>query len=247
LIRLFDCIEAAQVWVKDCQGHYLWVNRAFLMHYGTNNAVPHAKLSQVLGKTDYDLCPTYLADQYRADDERVLTGQSVIDRIELVGQDESLMTWNVTNKIPLRAANSSIVGSAGLTRRLERGDTAVAPGVNFGAMLDFLRDHYHETITNGQLARLAGLSVRAFERRFHGTFHLSPQAYLRKLRLRKAGQALVFTQQSIVEVALSCGFADQSHFTREFHRYSGCTPRDYRELYARPAGASMAKPPAPSP
>jgi transcriptional regulator GlxA family with amidase domain len=112
-------------------------------------------------------------------------------------------------------------------------------------MLDFLRDHYHETITNGQLARLAGLSVRAFERRFHGTFHLSPQAYLRKLRLRKAGQALVFTQQSIVEVALSCGFADQSHFTREFHRHSGCTPRDYREWYARPAATSMAKPPSP--
>jgi AraC-like DNA-binding protein len=234
LIRLFDCVEAVQVWIKDRQGHYLWVNRAFLMHYAANNAVPHAKLNQVLGKTDYDFCPAFLADQYRADDERVLAGHCVADRIELVGQDESLTAWNVTNKIPLRTGNGSIVGSAGLTRRLERQDTAVAPGVNFGAMLDYLRDHFHETITNHQLARLAGLSLRAFERKFLATFHLPPQAYLRKLRLRRASQALVFTQQSIVEVALSCGFADQSHFTREFHRYAGCTPRDYRECYARP-------------
>ena len=245
LIRLFDCIETVQVWIKNRQGQYLWVNRAFLMHYSAYKAVPRATLNLVLGKTDYDLCAAYLADQYRADDEHVLAGHCVIDRIEL-GADDGLTAWNVTNKIPLRAANGSIVASAGLTRRLEQGDTAVAPGINFGRMLDFLRDHFHETITNDQLAQQAGLSVRAFERKFHGTFHLSPQAYLRKLRLRKASQALVFTQQSIVEVALTCGFADQSHFTREFHRYSGCTPRDYREWYAHPAAASIAKPAAPS-
>jgi AraC-like DNA-binding protein len=235
LIKLFDCIEAVQVWIKDCQGRYLWVNRAFLMHYSVNNAVPRAELNQVLGKTDYDLCPAYLADQYRADDERVLAGHCVIDRIELVGQGESLATWNVTNKLPLRAANGTVVGSTGLTRRLEQRDTAVAPGINFGPMLDYLRDHFHEATTNSHLARLAGLSVRAFERKFYATFHVPPQEYLRKLRLRMASQALVFTQQSIAEVALSCGFADQSHFTREFHRYSGRTPRDYREWYARPA------------
>jgi AraC-like DNA-binding protein len=247
LIRLFDCIEAVQVWIKDRHGRYLWVNRAFLMYYSVNNAVPRARLNQILGKTDYDLCPAYLADQYRSDDERVLTGHCVVDRIELVGQDESLATWNVTNKIPLRAANDSVVGSAGLTRRLEQRDTAVAPGINFGPMLDYLRDHFHETITNSQLARLAGLSVRAFERKFFGTFQTPPQEYLRKLRLRRASHALVFTQQSIVEVALSCGFADQSHFTREFHRYSGRTPRDYREWYARPAATSSTKPASPSP
>jgi AraC-like DNA-binding protein len=247
LIRLFDCIDAVQVWIKDRHGRYLWVNRAFLMHYAVNNGVPCAELNQVLGRTDYDLCPAYLADQYRSDDERVLTGHCVVDRIELVGQHESLATWNVTNKIPLRAANGSVVGSAGLTRRLEQRDTAVAPGINFGPMLDYLRDHFHETTTNSQLARLAGLSVRAFERKFCATFQMPPQEYLRKLRLRMASQALVFTQQSIAEVALNCGFADQSHFTREFHRYSGRTPRDYREWYARPAATSVTKRANPGP
>ena len=114
-------------------------------------------------------------------------------------------------------------------------------------MLGYLRDHFHETIANSQLARLAGLSVRAFERKFYASFRVPPQEYLRKLRLRMASHALVFTQQSIAEVALSCGFADQSHFTREFHRYSGRTPRDYREWYARPGATSITKRAGPSP
>ena len=44
LVRLFDCVQTVQVWIKDCEGRYLWVNRAFLMHYSVNNAVPRAGL-----------------------------------------------------------------------------------------------------------------------------------------------------------------------------------------------------------
>ncbi len=82
------------------------------------------------------------------------------------------------------------------------------------------------------------MSVRAFERKFRSTFHLTPQKYLRKLQMRMAGRALVYSNQSVAEVALSCGFADQSHFTREFRRHFGRTPRDYREHYTRGAGAA---------
>src|SRR5208337_2419996 len=237
LISLFDCIEEVQVWIKDRQGRYRWVNRAFLMYYAADASFLDAGLKQIVGKTDYDLCPAYLADQYRSDDERVLTGHGIVDRVELVGQRDGRATWNVTNKIPLRAANGSVVGTAGLTRRLKERDTAVAPGIKFGPVLDYLRDHFRESISNSQLARLAGLSVRAFERKFQASLHAPPQQYLRKLRLHTASQALLFTEQSIVEVALSCGFADQSHFTREFHRHYGRTPRDYRERYAHPTAA----------
>jgi AraC-like DNA-binding protein len=75
------------------------------------------------------------------------------------------------------------------------------------------------------------MSVRTFERRFQGRFHLTPQRYLKKLRLRIASRALVYTRQSLAEVALGCGFSDQSHFTREFRRYFGRTPREYRDHY----------------
>ena len=58
-----------------------------------------------------------------------------------------------------------------------------------------MRDHYHAPITNQQLARLAHMSVRAFERKFRASFHLTPQKYLRKLQMRMASRALVYTER----------------------------------------------------
>lgn len=241
LIRLFDCLEDVQVWIKDRQGRYVWVNRAFLTNYAIKEDVPLAALDEVQGKTDHDLCPVYLADQYQADDELVLAGQAVANRIELVGQLDGGAAWSVTNKIPLQASNGAVIGTAGLTWRLREEDAAASPGAHLGAVLNHLRGHYRDPITNAQLAKLAGLSVRAFERKFLAAFHLPPQRYLRKLRLRLAGHALVFSHRSIVEVALDSGFADQSHFTREFRRHFGRTPREFRAWYARSPGVPITK------
>src|SRR5262249_24565018 len=118
------------------------------------------------------------------------------------------------------------------SQRLDTPGPAMVPGTEFGPVLAYLRDHYHEPITNQQLARLAHMSVRAFERKFGGSFHLAPQKYLRKLRLRMASRALVYSNLPLAKVALQCGFVDQSHFSREFRRQFGRTPRDYRTHYS---------------
>ena len=234
LATLFDCVEDVLVWIKDREGRYCWVNRAFLINYAMDRLRSErpADTEGVLGKTDYDLSPTFLADQFRLDDEQVLTGKRIVDRIELVGQPEGLTVWNVTNKIPLTNTDGAIIGTAGITRRLDTPGQEMVPGTEFGPVLAYLRDHYDAAITNQHLARLAHLSVRAFERKFRSTFHLTPQQYLRKLRMRMASRALVYTNQSLANVALNCGFVDQSHFSREFRRHFGRTPRDYRAHYS---------------
>ena len=78
---------------------------------------------------------------------------------------------------------------------------------------------------------MSNMSLRAFERQFLAAFHLTPQRFLRKLRLRLASRALMDTDESLAEIALKCGFSDQSHFSREFRRQFGRTPREYRENY----------------
>jgi AraC-like DNA-binding protein len=235
LAALFDSLDDVLVWIKDRAGRYCWVNRAFLINYYLDDR--HGRRSSgsrdLLGKTDYDLSPAFLADQFRMDDEFVLSGQRIVNRIELVGQPDGLTVWNVTNKIPLADDRGEVIGTAGITRRLDTSDRALVPGSEFGPVLAYMRDHYHAPITNRQLARLAHMSVRAFERKFHNNFHLTPQKYLRKLRLRMASRALVYTRQALSEVASGCGFYDQSHFTRVFRQHFGLTPRDYREHYAR--------------
>jgi len=235
LAELFNCLEDVVVWVKDRDGRYSWVNRAFWMNFAMEE--PQRKASDsstcIIGKTDYELSPAFLADQYRLDDEYVLAGNRIINRIELVTQPDGTQGWNITNKIPLFGAHGVTLGTAGLTRRLKTSEGEIVPGSEFGPVLAFMRDNYHLAVSNRLLARQAHMSVRAFERKFHNSFHLTPQKYLRKLQLRMASRALVYSARSLADVAVSCGFADQSHFTREFRGHFGRTPREYRELYGK--------------
>jgi AraC-like DNA-binding protein len=235
LAELFDHVEDVVAWVKDRDGRYLWVNRAFLINYTLDHCGERTSLDarDVLGKTDYDLSPAFLADQFRLDDEYVLTGRRIVNRVEMVGQPAGVTAWNVTNKIPLFDARGAVVGTAGITRKLDAPGQRDAPGFEFGPVLAYMRDHYQASVTNRRLAKLVHMSVRTFERKFRDSFHLTPQKYLRRLRIRMASRALVYTGQSLAEVAFGCGFADQSHFTREFRRFFGRTPREYREHYTR--------------
>src|SRR6188768_3698755 len=95
LAELFDLLEGVLAWVKDRQGRYLWVNRAFLIKYALDHpgADGLAASEQVLGKTDYDLSAAFMADQFRLDDEQVLAGHRIIHRIERVGEF-GMTAWN---------------------------------------------------------------------------------------------------------------------------------------------------------
>jgi AraC-like DNA-binding protein len=227
LAELFEPLEDVQFWIKDREGRYCRVNRAFLLNYALTEPC------QVIGKTDYDLSPAFLADQFRFDDEQVLNGHRVVNRIERVGQAGQTASWSVTNKIPIRDTRGRIIGTAGTTRQLGAEGRELIGAHGFEPVVTHIRDHYREHISNRQLAALAHMSLRAFERKFHDSFHVTPQQYIRKLRVRMACRALVYTEKPLSEVALECGFADQSHFAREFRHQTRQTPREYREHYRR--------------
>jgi transcriptional regulator GlxA family with amidase domain len=82
------------------------------------------------------------------------------------------------------------------------------------------------------MAKAAGTSVRGLERAFLRDYGLSPQQYLRRLRMQTACQLLVSSSLALAQVADRCGFADQSHFTRDFRSLTGVTPRAYRLAFA---------------
>jgi len=234
--ELLDFLPDVLAWVKDRQGRYLWVNRAFLVQYSLDHQSGQegGALASVLGKTDYDLSPAFLADQFRLDDEQVLAGHRIVNRLERLGDSQGATVWNITDKIPVIDAKGAIVGTAGITRAAGPASSLEATTPGFGPALDYMRAHFQREITNERLASISNMSLRAFERGFRAAFHLTPQKFLRKLRLRLASRALVYTDASLSEIAFTCGFADQSHFSREFRRQFGRTPREYREHYRQP-------------
>lgn len=231
--ELLDFLPDVLAWVKDRQGRYLWVNRAFVIRYSLDQppGTEPVSVEHILGKTDYDLSPAFLADQFRHDDEQVLAGHRVVNRLERLDDSGGETAWNITDKLPVVDARGAIIGTAGISRAAGTAGSLEATRPGFGPALAHMRGHFHHEITNQDLASISNMSLRAFERRFRATFHLTPQRFLRKLRLRIASRALIHTEGSLSEIALSSGFADQSHFSREFRRQFGRTPRAYREHY----------------
>ncbi len=83
------------------------------------------------------------------------------------------------------------------------------------------------------LLERTGWSARTVERRFVEALGVSPKQHLRYLRFEKA-LAATRRGERFADLALAAGYADQAHFSREFSRFAGLSPRDYRrELGAR--------------
>ena len=182
---LFDNVGDIQFWMKDASGRYVRVNAALLKNYGFSDS------AAVLGRTDDELFPPHLADQYMRDDRAVLSGSPLRDRIELVARPDRTAAWHVTNKIPLRGRDGRAVGTAGTTRDLDRGGVAATTASRLEPVVAHLHAHLESPLEKRRHARAIGLSVRSLERRFRAAFGVSMLQFQRTLRMRKACQLLV--------------------------------------------------------
>jgi len=79
-----------------------------------------------------------------------------------------------------------------------------------------------------EIARTIGLSRGHFIRAFHESTGETPHRWLTARKVEKAQNLLAGTRMPLTEIALACGFSDQSHFTRVFSRVSGSPPGAWR-------------------
>ena len=89
---------------------------------------------------------------------------------------------------------------------------------------------------NIALSDLAGaceLSIRHFTRAFRKSTGMAPHAWLLHHKIEKAKGLLITSHRVLADVALECGFADQSHFARTFLRAVGMSPGAWRRIYRR--------------
>jgi AraC family transcriptional regulator len=97
-----------------------------------------------------------------------------------------------------------------------------------GSVERWIEAHLGEAIRIEQLAGLVNLSRSHFSRMFHRTMGESALSYIRRRRVERAQQLMLTTSQSLAQIALDCGLADQCHLTRVFRRVAGTTPASWR-------------------
>ena len=95
------------------------------------------------------------------------------------------------------------------------------------AVIQMMENNIEEPISPSTLARDVGMSTRQLERLFRRYLNRSPKRYYMELRLQKARNLLMQTDMSVINVALACGFASPSHFSKCYRAHYDTTP--YRE------------------
>lgn len=108
-------------------------------------------------------------------------------------------------------------------------DRVTIGAARFGMVTDFVEANLDTKISIQQLADVAGISTFHFSRLFKQATGQTPHRYVRSRRLLRA-QALIEAGATLVDVALSCGFANQSHFANAFAKEMGMSPGRYRRL-----------------
>ena len=96
-------------------------------------------------------------------------------------------------------------------------------------LLAELEQHPDREWTLAKMAKCAGMSVANFRLCFRMLTGCAPVEYLLQLRLRKAAAMLVSSRLSVGEIAWQTGFRDANYFSRQFRRFYGESPRDYRK------------------
>lgn len=94
---------------------------------------------------------------------------------------------------------------------------------------EFMREHFREPLTAGEIAQQAGFSPNYLSRKFRQAAGIGVHDYLISLRLHQAALELVETRDTVTEIAVRCGFSDGNYFKDCFRQHYGVSPRAYRE------------------
>ncbi len=94
-------------------------------------------------------------------------------------------------------------------------------------VIQMMEANIEDPMSPADLAEEVGMSTRQLERLFRRYLNRSPKRYYMELRLQKARNLLMQTDMSVINVALACGFASPSHFSKCYRGHYNTTP--YRE------------------
>lgn len=105
---------------------------------------------------------------------------------------------------------------------------ALMSGYTLRRVTDYIEDNLTKDLTLAEIADVAHMSPHYFSRAFRNSTGTPPHRYVIDRRIERAKTLLSEKYLPLVEVGLSVGFQNQSHFTTLFHKRTGVTPKVYR-------------------
>lgn len=226
ILELFEFLPQVYMYVKACDGRYLKANRVVCRVVGVSDE------SEIIGKNDLDFFPPAIATQYIEEDRRVIaTGKPLTDQVWLVPDTQGVPQVYLCNKIPLFDRKKKVVGIAGVKRPYEQTANATTGHGRLLKVVQFVTANYDKEIAVSDLAESASLSASQLHREFSRLFGITPNRYLREVRVGVARHLLESSEISMAQIARNCGFYDQSHFSRQFKSSTGLSPRQYHLRY----------------
>ncbi len=112
--------------------------------------------------------------------------------------------------------------------------------IELAKLTEYIEDNIDRSIGLAELAAVVNVSRFHFSRLFKRSTGETAIAFVEQCRIRRSQTLIAETDAPLAEVALMTGFADQSHFTRRFHRMVGSTPAQFAREQGRRRSARRA-------
>lgn len=226
---LFDAVPDTVYFVKDRDGRYTAVNQTLVERTG------RASKADLIGRTADEVFPGALGRRIAEQDRAItLSGRMLTAELELHLHADGREGWCLTWKAPLRGADGAITGLLGMSRDVRPGGETPAETLALSEALAHARTNLDKPLRIGDLAARAGLSAFQFDQRIRQLFGMSAGQYVTRLRIDHARDRLRHTGVPISEIAIECGYADQTAFSRQFRKVVRLSPHRYRGLGGAP-------------
>ena len=229
---LFDVIEDTVYFVKDSDSRYVAVNLPLVRRCGFSSK------DELIGKTAEEVFPPHLGERFTAQDKNVLmSGEPVRGELELHFFSAGNESWCLTWKEPVRGEEGKIVGLVGISRDINFQAVNDPEIQAIASTLKLVQETLDQPMTTEDLAARGGFSAYQLDRRMKELFGITTAQYITRCRINLACHRLSQTAEPISQIAIACGYSEQSSFTRQFGRSVGITPKAYRDASTRVAGS----------
>lgn len=216
--------------IKDRESRFVFVSQPFVLRLGLSDQ------DDAILTSDRDYSPGEMAKRMVKDDCRVMdSGNLLRNYREVLFLPCEGFTWAITSKWPVHNHRGDVIGLAGMTRRDSESQAITAEDAvgdsEIGRLTKYIIENIGSNLTNDEMARACGLSIRTMGRRVQETYGITPQNFVSLTRIQLVCQCLAETDKTLIDIADEYGFSSQSSFSTQFKKLVGMTPRQFRQKW----------------